>query len=537
MPVSSRFPRTACFTCWLPIAECVCQICSRCDERVVFEDICVHCGCCTANGCCQCMSCATPECDVRSASRNVLCGDCGSCLNHCTCYVCNTCHVRLEPNIRNSSSLRRTHWCSRCNNCATHCVCYRCHFCNSITGVQCSFAGNSTACCGNCGQCTDHCECAICSVCEQRVRRSHTCGCCESCCSCNVKGVRFRNGKFMFHNSSFGNGEFKKNKLRRYLAVEIEVDSFDEAIRSTAVNNAINTWRDPVVRDGSIGDYGFEITSNPSNGDKFLKHMKDVTSGLRDINARCSEKCGLHVHVNVKGDLLTDKEGKPILDENGRNLFDKRTAYSQYDLRRLIRLYQKVEAAMFALCTDRRLTSRYSTICGDYWATINPDFRKFRRELVTKMYFEGNPIVLKDNNDVNRRFGTYRSMGNAVREKKSHKYEQIRYKALNIHSYFMRGTIEFRHHEGTIDYDEIVNWSLICGTLVDMASKLTDAEVSALPNEPFQALLAILPSDLQAYCKTTWGIFNQEGWERYKLILQDKFPSASPLTAGIPITE
>ena len=340
----------------------------------------------------------------------------------------------------------------------------------------------------------------------------------------------------MFHSSSFGNGEFKQNKLRRHLAVEMEVDSFDESIRSTSINTAINSWRDPVVRDGSIGDYGFEITSNPSNGDKFLKHMRDLTDGLRDINARCSEKCGLHVHVNVKGDILTDKEGKPILDENGKNLFDKRTAYSQYDLRRLIRLYQKVEAGIFALCTDRRLTSRYSTICGDYWATINPDFRKFRRDLVSKMYFEGTPIVHNNNEAVTRSWGNYRSMGNAVREKKAHKYEQVRYKALNIHSYFMRGTIEFRHHEGTIEYNEIVNWSLICGTLVDAAAKLTDADISALPNEPFQALLAVLPYNLQTYCKEKWNLFNQQGWERYRLILQDKFPSTSPLTVVIPVS-
>lgn len=44
-----------------------------------------------------------------------------------------------------------------------------------------------------------------------------------------------------------------------------------------------------------------------------------------------------------------------------------------------------------------------------------------------------------------------------------------RYYKLNLQSFFRHGTIEFRHHSGTVDVDKIKNWVLFTALVVDKA--------------------------------------------------------------------
>jgi hypothetical protein len=53
--------------------------------------------------------------------------------------------------------------------------------------------------------------------------------------------------------------------------------------------------------------------------------------------------------------------------------------------------------------------------------------------------------------------------------KKNTSSQAIRYRGLNLHSWFYQGTLEFRHHEGSTDWEEIVNWAMFCGFIVDLA--------------------------------------------------------------------
>jgi hypothetical protein len=539
MPPIARM-RTSCSTCLLPASNCTCNTCYACRARVYREDFCSTCNCCRSNGCCCCVSCTNASCTVhgpRVANRLVgfgsICNRCSACKAHCVCYTCRTCQLVIPINQRRTPALERKVWCDNCHNCVSHCRCYRCCEPILVDGdvrpSQCEVTGGITTICINCAKCEAHCHCSTCITCLKKIDVHGSCGACIYCCVCNTRGVKFRSGNFTFHNSQFGLGEFKRNKLRRHLSVELEVDKYDYEARSSKVNMAINRWCDPVVRDGSIGDDGFEITTNPTNGDKFIQHMQEISEGLKPLRAKCSERCGLHVHVNVKGEVLKDKEGNFILDEQGNFTFDKRTAYTQLDLRRLIRLYEKIEPAIFSLCTDQRITSRYGTICGAYWAGLKQDTDKFRKDLISKMYFENNSILHQSPAKVKNQYATFANLGSVIKNKKMHKYEKCRYKALNIHTYFIRGTIEFRHHQGTVDGNEIINWSLVCGNIVEAAYKMTDSQVSELPDDPFKALLSILPKDLRNWCIEVWEKFNKDGWNRYSQILQDNFPKINTI--------
>jgi hypothetical protein len=369
-----------------------------------------------------------------------------------------------------------------------------------------------------------------------------------------MTGVDFRNGKFQMFHSVFAKGQFKRNPLRRHISVEMEVDKVDRNRRSTKVNNAINKWKDPVVRDGSLDEGGFEINTNPCNGDMFLTHIKELCDGLADIKAGCSTSCGMHVHINVKGTPLVKDDGTVITNSQGDMVYDQRSAYTHYDLRRLVMLYYRVEQAMFGLVNPVRLESRYSRPCGRFYLTKQTNPKDFRKEQLSKMYRDGaklpentrgkdkkklpvkkvRKLIRYDETGApvyamvpeRKKSEEYRKIGAALAKTKSHKYEDVRYKALNLHSFFMRGTVEFRHKEGTTDYNEIVNWALICGHVVEAASKMSEQQIRQLPRDSREALLAILPRELQEYAKTKWEQQDNE-MPRFKQMIQDAFAHQS----------
>jgi hypothetical protein len=326
------------------------------------------------------------------------------------------------------------------------------------------------------------------------------------------------------YDAIFAKGEFKKNPLRRHISVEMEVDKFDGYTFSGVVNKTLDKWKDPVVADGSIGN-GFEINTNPANGDVFLRHIKEICDGLEIIKAGCSSACGLHVHVNVKGNTLLKPDGTPIgLDPDGNPLVDPRSAYTHYDLRRLTLLYYRTEQALFGLCHPSRLTNRYCIVCGKYYLEKSTQPKDFRKKITEKLYANESGLVLSPEAKTDRNGQkikpNYKAIGNSLKSMKTEKYRSIRYKALNLHSFFLRGTVEFRHHEGTVDYNTITGWSLTCATLVDMASKLGEKQINDLPTDSREALLAILPDNLKAYAKQTWEK-NDNTTPRFKQLIEE----------------
>jgi hypothetical protein len=253
-------------------------------------------------------------------------------------------------------------------------------------------------------------------------------------------------------------------------------------------------------------------------------------------------------------------------------------------LRKLLRLYVKVERGLFDACHPRRLNGSYSLVCGNYFASnveqINP--RGFKQEIYGQLYNGGKkltksldiksdfipyysgrrcrsgscktPTLITTLNEYNfcvmcasksgaewvrytntrclimrKCDGTDREAPvdrNGVCEKcfqkgsrihqqlvakadkitrqirsKSH---NLRYRALNLHSYFHRGSIEFRHHEGTTDYDTIVGFALICRDLIDAASAMTESQVDVLPKNSRKAMIEILTPQSREYIGKAW---------------------------------
>lgn len=511
---------TPCSNCLGCPKHCKCARCNGCLDMYHRDELCDICSTCI-DQCCGCIPCKT--CKRRfpaNQARAALCGNCSTCTTCCKCWTCaeKGCGADYRALFINQEE-RAKHFHIRCHKCENHCKCSVC----CVGKAHSVFVGKM---CANCGACHDHCKCAVCTRCSRRTTSDgfHAtvmygftgevpCNLCNRCCRCNVKGVEMRKGKFSLFNAVFSRGQFKENKLRRHLACELEVDQFSTAIRSSAINQAIDKWGDSVVPDGSVPG-GFEINMNPTNGDLFLQHARDLADGLAIIKAGCTVACGMHVHVNVKGTPLIDSNGVPTMNDKGEQAFDSRTAYTHYDLRRLAMLYYKIERAMFELCSPVRLNARYSKICGKFYLTKNgSDPKAFRQQSASKMYnagavlpSAGNPASIEI---TGRNLGVppksvFKQIGAQIKHNKSHKYQPVRYNALNLHSFFLRGTVEFRHKEGTVDYTEMTSWALICGHVVDAASRLSDNQIKALPSNSQQALLEVIPAGLHPYCASKW---------------------------------
>jgi Putative amidoligase enzyme len=279
------------------------------------------------------------------------------------------------------------------------------------------------------------------------------------------------------------NSQLSANPLNRLLSVEIECDKIKLDANGTPLRNVLAKWSDSVVSDGSLGGtMAHEICTSPSSGDLFLSHMQEICDEYKLLHAGCTAACGLHVHVDAR-DLKF------------------------YELRKVILLYARTEQALFELCAPCRLNARYSQVCGANYANMSPYPSEFKRQLLTKFY-GGQDAPLWSSQPSKER-------AKSLTKSKSQKYIPIRYRALNLHSWFMRQSIEFRHHEGTVNYETIVNWALICGNLIEAANKLSEHSIRNLHKNSRQALLEVLPGNLQDYCKAKWADVESIDWTKF----------------------
>ena len=323
--------------------------------------------------------------------------------------------------------------------------CYICHALN-VEGCQ------TCRRCKSCG-----CQCQICSCGDSHPRKvqwlCRVCGHCKRICTCRKRPLVLRNG---FFPKKVG---FKKNPLRRALGLEIELNPAKYDIDSDARPAWLNyQW----VRDGSLQKGGQEMVVHPLLGDTLVEGVKWLAKKFAKYNCGVDDFCGLHVHVDMK------EEG--VLE-----------------LRRLVQLYSAVEAEIFTkFVHPSRIASRFCKPWKVFlaergaeqaewfkklWSLSQP--REVKAYLLETLYPRTSQKQWVSKKEFKRQFLS-------LPTKREHKYEQARYAGLNLHTWFQRGTVEFRHHEGTVDGEEITQWALLCGWVVELACVLRDAEIQEI---------------------------------------------------------
>ena len=157
---------------------------------------------------------------------------------------------------------------------------------------------------------------------------------------------------------------------------------------------------------------------------------------------------------------------------------------------------------MFALVSPSRQGNRY---CEESARSYTfSDFRTFKADLIRSLYGwtpQKGKRVHTGMTGASKRahkcsHGTRREFSQRM-----DKYNGERYRALNLHSFFYRGTVEFRHHHGTVIAAKMQGWGMVCASVLDAAMRMKVSDIEALPMG-WDGLLAILSTDLQSWAIT-----------------------------------
>lgn len=169
-------------------------------------------------------------------------------------------------------------------------------------------------------------------------------------------------------------------------------------------------WK--VVTDASVRD-GFEVVSPILQGNEGLEAVRKVAQALRTAGAKVDRRCGFHVHVNGR-----DLTGADVLN--------------------CIRRYATHEAQIDAFMPSSRRGTN-----NTYCRAMDEVIRAIRNV----------------------------SESASARQVCERVYE--RYFKLNVAAYLRHGTIEFRQHGGTVDYQKMVNWIIFCIAFVEDSRAVT----------------------------------------------------------------
>jgi len=176
-------------------------------------------------------------------------------------------------------------------------------------------------------------------------------------------------------------------------------------------------WK--ITDDGSItGEYSVELVSPILSGSAGLLEVAKVVKLMADAGAKVNKSCGFHVHVDAQ-------------DLSSNTLVN---VYRRYAL-------HETQIDTFMQVSRRGNNNAYCKSTTTYLprlneATPNMSARKLA-QLMDERY--------------------ERAMG---------AYVGGRYNKVNLCAYLRHGTIEFRHHGGTMNVDKVVNWIAFCVNFV-----------------------------------------------------------------------
>jgi len=261
---------------------------------------------------------------------------------------------------------------------------------------------------------------------------------------------------------------------KRTIGVEIETDKHMELCDewNTGLGRTLDKWTARPVNDGSID--GIEIVTAPASGDYFIKQINEICAEIKKLGGGVDGRCGLHTHVWV-GD------------------------FSWVDLRRVIWAYAVIEPALFALCKSERTDNNYSQICASSWLKavlgVKPTLEESKIGIVRAIYRTSYDSGKTYNDLRPGETSTARECRQYILQGKSSKAGALRYRAMNLTSVVHRGTIEFRHKEGTVAPAEIINWATLLYAFVEWCFRASEAEVVHMynthikenPGDPFGA--------------------------------------------------
>lgn len=183
-------------------------------------------------------------------------------------------------------------------------------------------------------------------------------------------------------------------------------------------------WK--VVTDGSVAGNGtpLEIVSPVLEGEAGLAEARKVCETLTRLGATVNQSCGLHVHVGARS--------------LGVNV-----------LKHLAKIYAECEDVIDSVQPHSR-RARNNTYCGPVknlnWTSLAQAIDA--RDIASAINGGG------------------------------------RYCKLNYTAFWKHGTVEFRHHAGTVDGEKVVNWVNACLRMIAAAQREATEPMQVVQQEP-----------------------------------------------------
>lgn len=327
-----------------------------------------------------------------------------------------------------------------------------CYYCGRERQEICKLCHSCRVYCG--------CKCFICDYCHSTHGERGMCRYCGQCKHAKMCECRHRPGALR-SSGKLTLPYVKKlvNRLDRLIGLEVEISDW-----GTLPTRPSYTWPTKfaytIDHDGSVVPSGLEMLITPLRGDAFVAAMCELTEEAARCGARVNETCGLHVHVDTR-------------------------EISYWELRRVLVLYEHFEEEIYRLLVQPGrdmaksrhgylFCSKFSTrfkraILASERAGSTAKLKELFQHMVYGVKATDDPIARKEIYDTLKR-QKYGGERNTTGFK-------ARYMGLNIHSWFHRGTIEWRMKEGTLDLTELVCWSLFCGWFVDVAVRACDSYI------------------------------------------------------------
>lgn len=181
-----------------------------------------------------------------------------------------------------------------------------------------------------------------------------------------------------------------------------------------------NHWK--IVTDCSVSDSagkGLELVSPPMSGLNGMIQLQLACEALEEAGAKVNRTCGLHVHHDARDFTPTAFKG-------------------------LAHLYIRFEDTIDELVARSRRKSNNS-----YCRSV----KTWHEQVLNgQIYFGGGPSRLEDATGV---------------DDISRYFHSNRYFKLNFESYRQHGTVEFRQHQGTLNFKKIANWVMLTQAMVE----------------------------------------------------------------------
>tara|TARA_R110000787_G_scaffold95809_1_gene198985 strand:- start:7385 stop:8230 length:846 start_codon:yes stop_codon:yes gene_type:complete len=185
---------------------------------------------------------------------------------------------------------------------------------------------------------------------------------------------------------------------------------------------------------------GLELVSPILRGDNDMLILKNFMTMLNELHCDVNRTCGLHVHVGARD-------------------------WGVKEFKNLAKRYAKFESAIDTIMPNSRRLSNNS------YCRSNANYRDSSLELV---FAEINKC--KTARDVLQ------------------KVQGGRYYKLNLESFWKHGTVEFRHHSGTICPAKIENWVMVCMGMTKLADtnrsvKITEGDTTSTYKTKLSSLM------------------------------------------------